>query len=120
MDQPRPNADRHTVDGHDIVFDVHTSPEHGPLTVDGHPSGGDVLLAGATAAQTDSGQLERPRPQFGWILRNGESVEVHDAEDAVRLVLVGHPVTQGTEEVSQLDRPGGLDAREHSRHGRGW
>jgi hypothetical protein len=32
--------------------------------------------------------------------------------------LVGDPVAQGTQEVAELDRTGGLDAREDTRHGR--
>jgi hypothetical protein len=31
--------------------------------------------------------------------------------------LIGDPVAQGTEEVSQLDRTGGLDPGKHSCHG---
>jgi hypothetical protein len=32
--------------------------------------------------------------------------------------LIGDPVTQCSQEVAELDRTGGLDAREDTRHGR--
>jgi hypothetical protein len=62
------------------------------------------------------GQLEGAITELGRVLGNGEGVEIDHAEDRLGLLLVDDPVAQGPEEVAQLDRTGGLDAREHSRH----
>ncbi|CAB4681583.1 unannotated protein [freshwater metagenome] len=85
----------------------------------------DVALnkeGGASRVDTDGqkklGQFEGPSPEFCGILGDGKGVEINHAEDGVCLVLVGDPVAQGTQEVAELDRTGGLDAREDTRHGR--
>src|SRR5262249_49351102 len=50
--------------------------------------------------------------QLGRILREGDGVQVHDAEDAVIAVLFGDPMADGTEIIAQRRRTGGLDAGE--------
>ena len=70
-----------------------------------------------TYSQEKLRELEGPSAKFSGVLGNGEGVEINHAEDGVGLILVGDPMAQGTQEVAELDRTGGLDAREDTRHG---
>jgi len=61
-------------------------------------------------------QFERTSAQFSRILWNGEGVKIHNTEDGVGVVLIRDPVAQGAQEIAELDRAGGFDAREHTCH----
>ena len=50
------------------------------------------------------------------VVSSGEGVQVDDAEERVRLVLVRHPLAEGAEVVADVRRTGGLNAREDSFH----
>ena len=65
----------------------------------------------------DLGEFEGAVSQLNRILGNGQGVKINDAEDRVSLILIGNPVAERSEEVAKLDRTGGLDAREDTRHG---
>ena len=62
-------------------------------------------------------EFEGPSSQLNRVLGNGQSVQINDAENRVGLVLIGDPVAKRSEEVAKLDRTGGFDAREDTRHG---
>ncbi len=57
----------------------------------------------------------------GGVPRQGEAVEVDDAVQRLvgggRVLLRRHPVLHRAQVVAQMDLAGGLDAREHARHG---
>ena len=63
------------------------------------------------------GQFEGAGPEFGRVLGDGQGVQIDHTEDGVGFGLIGYPVAQGTEEVSQLDWTGGFDPGKHSCHG---
>lgn len=84
---------------------------HGRLDEDFRPGAfGRHVDAGG---EVQRGRLEGLLAQDLWVVRGGDGVQVDDAEAAGVLVLVDDPLADGAEVVAQVQRPGGLDAREH-------
>ena len=71
-------------------------------------------------AHQHHGVMEAQVAQPGRVVGHGERVEVDDGKEAVGLVLARHPVPERAEVVPELRVPRGLDARQHSGHGRSW
>ena len=68
--------------------------------------------------QKELGQLQRSGSELSGVLGDRESVEIDHAEDGVGLVLIGDPMAQRSEKVAELNRTGGLNAREDTSHER--
>src|SRR5690606_19488555 len=60
--------------------------------------------------------LARRAAQMLRILRQGQRVQVHDAEDAVIVLLQLHPVPDRAQIIAQMQVPGRLYARENAVH----
>src|SRR3989442_8601208 len=61
--------------------------------------------------------VERALPQRRRVVGLGDGVQVHDAEQALVLVLQPHPVLHGTEIIADVQLARGLNAGEDARHG---
>jgi hypothetical protein len=68
----------------------------------------------------DLRELEDLGPQLGRVLRDRDGVQVDDAVDGVVVVLFLDPAPHRTQVVAEVDLAGGLDAGEHTGHGRRW
>jgi len=84
---------------------------------------------GDVALHEDSGHLgiepdcEQRGRQFESVLAHdaravshGQGVQIDDAVEGVALVLAAHPVAKGPEVIAEMNRAGGLDAREDTSH----
>ena len=68
--------------------------------------------------QKELGQFEGPGSELSGVLRDREGMQIDHAEDGVGLVLIGDPMAQRSEKVAELNRTGGLNAREDTSHER--
>ena len=76
----------------------------------------DEALFGVQAAgDVDGGQLHAAAAQVSGILPHGDGVHVHNAVDAVIVILQGGEILQRADVVAQRERTGGLDAGENNR-----
>jgi segregation and condensation protein A len=71
-------------------------------------------------SEKDGGDVEGPGSQFGWVLRDGQRVEIHHHVEAVVLVLVRNPPPERAQVVAQVNVSGRLDAGQHSCHEIRW
>ena len=76
----------------------------------------DAALGVDAGGDVGGGDLARVASQNLRVLRQGQGVQVDDAEDALELLLLGHPVAQGTQIVAQMQLAGRLHAREDAVH----
>ena len=63
------------------------------------------------------GQREGGSSELFGLVRHGEGVQVDHAVDGLVFVLHGHPVLECPQQVAEVNRSGGLDAREDACHG---
>src|SRR5256712_14190875 len=75
-----------------------------------------MLGVGSRREQADR-HVERALPQRRRVVGLGDGVQVHDAEQALVLVLQPHPVLHGTEIIADVQLARGLNAGEDARHG---
>ena len=76
-----------------------------------------VQISGSRPLAKSHAAVSRVRAaQAGGVLGEGEGVQVDDAEDRVRLVLVGHPLAKGAEVVADVRRTGRLHPRKDPFH----
>src|SRR6516225_10454498 len=84
--------------------------------------GNHALVKDNTAPRVDprgdvgGRHLTRRGAQLGWILRQGQGVQVDDAENAVVVVLQGDPVADGAEIVAEMQVAGRLNAGKDAVH----
>ncbi len=84
-----------------VLGHVGLGEERGPIGVD-------------SRRDQDGGQVQRRGPQRGRVLGHRDGVEVHDHDERVVLVLIGHPLTDGADVVAQVHLTRRLDAGEHA------
>ena len=78
-----------------------------------------AILGIDAGGQIERGDLGDFGAQFGGVLVGGDGVQVHDAENALVIVLNAHPVLERAEVISDVKISGGLHAGEDSCfHGR--
>ena len=61
-------------------------------------------------------KIESIGPDDSRVVRRGQRMEIDDAVEGITLVLAGHPLSQCTEIISEVDASGWLDAGQHTRH----
>ena len=64
--------------------------------------------------QKQRGQLANLCAKFFRLLVNGDSVQIHNAENALVLVLNLDPIADGTQVIADVQIPGRLDAGENT------
>ncbi len=66
--------------------------------------------------QIGGGDLAGVGAQLFRVLRQGQGVQIDDAEDAVVVVLQRHPVADRAEIIAEVQIAGGLHARKNAVH----
>ena len=81
----------------------------GHMALDEH----DILLGVQTAGNILCQLVDAALAQQGRLLTDGNGVHIHDAVQAVKLILQCHPILDGTHIRAQCQFTGGLDAAEN-------
>ena len=77
----------------------------------------DAALGVDAGGDIGGGHLAGRLAQFARVLRQGQRVQVDDAEDAVVIVLQRDPVADRAEIIAEMQIAGRLDAGKNSVHG---
>ena len=77
---------------------------------DGRLREDDALLGINAAGDVGGCHLARGLTQLVGLLRHGDGMHIHDAEDAFILALHGNPVADSAQIIAQMQVAGGLYA----------
>ena len=72
-----------------------------------------ILLGVQTGCDIDCGKLQAPSAKVRRVLAHGDGVLIHNAVDAVVIILQFHKIAQSPDVIAQGQRTGRLDTRKN-------